>query len=486
MSKFQTIEFYKKKDKGYDLLPFRFTSLDEENYFLSNMAGEGIVLPRIELHQFVNHELSETSGSYARLRDRAFLTDGNTNVAHDLLPIKLASRLGCLSEFTGLHLFVITLRCEHSCPYCQVSRQSEDKSNFDMSEEVAEKSLDLVFKSPSKFLKIEFQGGEPLLNFELIKKIVFSAKNRANQANKNITFVIATNLALIDDTILSFCKEHNIEISTSLDGPKEIHNKNRPRPGGDSYERTVQGIRKAQDKLGPNHVSALMTTTEASLENVKEIIDEYIKHDLGGIFLRPLSPYGFALKTKTYSKYRVNRWLEFYKEGLDYIVDLNRQGVQFTEFYSQLILKKMYTFINPGYVDLMSPAGIGIAAALYNYDGDVYASDEGRMLAEAGDKSFAIGNVLENAYEEIFLSEKLLNPLEESFAKSAPMCEECAFEDYCGADPVFHYATQKDFVGHKPTSEFCQRNMSIFRHLILLSEKDKFVADLFRKWALRC
>ena len=144
MSKFQPIEFYKKKDKGYDLLPFRFTSLDEENYFLSNMAGEGIVLPRIELHQFVNHELSETSGSYARLRDRAFLTDGNTNVAQDLLPIKLASRLGCLSEFTGLHLFVVTLRCEHSCPYCRVSRQSEDKSNFDMSEEVAEKSLDLV------------------------------------------------------------------------------------------------------------------------------------------------------------------------------------------------------------------------------------------------------------------------------------------------------------------------------------------------------
>ena len=75
-----------------------------------------------------------------------------------------------------------------------------------MSEEVAEKSLDLVFKSPSKFLKIEFQGGEPLLNFELIKKIVFSATKRADQANKNITFVIATNLALIDDTILSFVK----------------------------------------------------------------------------------------------------------------------------------------------------------------------------------------------------------------------------------------------------------------------------------------
>ena len=66
-----------------------------------------------------------------------------------------------------------------------------------------------------------------------------------------------------------------------------------------------------------------MTTTEASLENVKEIIDEYIKHDLGGIF-RDHYRHMACLKTKTYS-YRVNRWLEFYKEGLDYIVDLNRQ-----------------------------------------------------------------------------------------------------------------------------------------------------------------
>ena len=176
MSKFKPIEFYKKQKTDYELLPFRFISLNDDAYFLSNMAGEGMMLPKKELYNLVNHKLSETSDFYTKLRDRAFLTDKNTEVAKDLLPIKLASRLSCLSEFTGLHLFVVSLRCEHSCPYCQVSRQSQDKSHYDMSEEVAEKSLDLVFKSPSKYLKIEFQGGEPLLNFELIKKIVFSSK----------------------------------------------------------------------------------------------------------------------------------------------------------------------------------------------------------------------------------------------------------------------------------------------------------------------
>jgi sulfatase maturation enzyme AslB (radical SAM superfamily) len=70
-----------------------------------------------------------------------------------------------LRQVTPLHLFVVTLRCEHSCPYCQVSRQSTDRSRFDMSEETAQRALKIALDSPSARIKIEFQGGEPLLNF---------------------------------------------------------------------------------------------------------------------------------------------------------------------------------------------------------------------------------------------------------------------------------------------------------------------------------
>ena len=80
----------------------------------------------------------------------------------------------------------------------------------------------------------------------------------------------------------------------------------------------------------------------------------------------------------------------------------------------------MLTNDDPGYVDLTSPAGIGIGAIVYNYDGDVYASDEGRMLAEMGDKTFRLGNLHQDSYEEIMLSEALLAPLEESFARQRP------------------------------------------------------------------
>jgi radical SAM protein with 4Fe4S-binding SPASM domain len=175
--------------------------------------------------------------------------------------------------------------------------------------------------------------------------------------------------------------------------------------------------------------------------------------------------------------------MQFYTEGLDYIIELNRQGLDFREYYAAIILKKMLTSEDPGYVDLMSPSGIGIGAVVYNYNGGVYASDESRMLAEMGEDKFKLGNVLEHTYEQIFTSPNLLDPLEESFAFSAPMCNDCAFEPYCGADPVFHYALYKDYIGRKPESEFCARNMAIFRLLIQKMEDDTFVRRLFTRWA---
>lgn len=485
MSLFHGIEAYQPNVAAYQLLPFRYTALDDDRYVLTNLAGEYLVSDRSVLLKLLRHQLNPTDPIYCDLRARHFLMDDSTLIAPALLSLKVRTRYHRLAEFTGLHLFVVTLRCEHACPYCQVSRQSEDTLQYDMSSEAASAALDLALQSPATHLKIEFQGGEPLLNFGLIQYVVREAEARNSRLGKNLAFVIATNLALVTDEILDFCRAHSILISTSLDGPKDLHNANRPRPGGDSYERTLTGIRLARQILGPDRVSALMTTTEASLSQVRAIIDEYRAQEFPGIFLRALSPYGFAIKTRSYRAYNTERWLAFYIEGLDYIIELNRQGQDFVEYSASTILKKMLTSEDPGYVDLMSPAGIGIGAVVYNYDGYVYASDESRMLAEMGKDQFKLGHVLTHSYQEIFTSPNLLDPLEASFAYSAPMCHDCAFESYCGADPVFHYATSGDYLGRKPESEFCRRNMAIFRYLIQKMESDPFVKRLFTTWANR-
>ncbi len=451
------------------------------------MVGQHHVLPNDDFQLLVDKALPADSETLRVLRGKHFIRLAGERLPLELLALKTRTRYRRLPNFTALHMLVASLRCEHSCPYCQVSRRSSDKSRFDMSPETASKALELVFRSPSPQIKIEFQGGEPLLNFDLIEEVVERAEHRNKVEQRDLVFVIATNLALLDgsfgDHVIDFCREHSVYISTSLDGPADLHNKNRPRPGNDSWQRAVSGIRRVREDLGPDWVSALMTTTESSLERVTEIVDTYVELGLRVIFLRPISPYGFAIKTKSFGRYDAERWLDFYRRGLDYILELNRGGTPIVERYASIILRKILTNDEPGYVDLTSPAGIGIQAIVYNYDGDVYASDEGRMLAEMGDRTFRLGNVNENSWEEIIFSDALLDPLEQSFAYSAPMCNDCAFESYCGADPVYHYATSGDFVGRKAESAFCRRNMGVFDLLLDRYENDSSAREIFLDWS---
>jgi uncharacterized protein len=89
--------------------------------------------------------------------------------------------------------------------------------------------------------------------------------------------------------------------------------------------------------------------------------------------------------------------------------------------------KHLRTNRTTGFVNLQSPAGIGIGGIVFNYDGDIYVFDEGRMAAETGDKTFRLGNLLSDSYEEVMLSENLMEPLAQSLPESAPMFNECAF-----------------------------------------------------------
>lgn len=485
MSKFQAAAAYEPTEAAWELLPFRFEHFDEGRVLLTNMVGEHVFVTDDELVSVVDKALPATSPLVRQLRGKHIIRDAVEDLPLELLALKTRTRYRRLPEFTGLHIFVVSLRCEHSCPYCQVSRQSADKTRYDMSAETAQKALEMVFESPSQSIKIEFQGGEPLLNFPLVEEIVARAEELNAVYQRHLTFVIATNLALLDDAVLEFADAHDVYFSTSLDGPADLHNRNRPRSGGNSWELAVAGIRRIREALGIHRVSALMTTTEASLDRAKDIIDCYLEQGLSNIFLRSMSPYGFAVKTKSHAAYDVDRWLEFYREGLDYILELNERGVSVSEQYASIILKKMLTNEDPGFVDLTSPAGIGIGAVVYNYDGDVYASDEGRMLAEMGDTTFRLGNLHADSYRDIMLSDALLRPLEESFTLSAPMCGDCAFESYCGADPVRHQATTGDFLGRKPSSAFCRRNMAIFRLLLERYESDPKARSVFLDWANR-
>ena len=122
-----------------------------------------------------------------------------------------------------------------------------------------------------------------------------------------------------------------------------------------------------------------MTTTQLSLQHPREIVDEYVRQAFHTIFLRPISPFGFAVKTRRRTGYEMDAFLDFYRTGLDHILEINRGGYNLVEIYTKILLEKLLTPHGTGYVDLQSPSGAGLSVLVYNYDGDVYATDEARM-----------------------------------------------------------------------------------------------------------
>ena len=89
-----------------------------------------------------------------------------------------------------------------------------------MSKETAKKAVDIAMSCPTPCISIEFQGGEPLINFEVIKYIVEYADQMAIEKNKTVEYNLVSNLTLLTDEIIDYIRQHNIGVSTSIDGDK--------------------------------------------------------------------------------------------------------------------------------------------------------------------------------------------------------------------------------------------------------------------------
>lgn len=483
---FHPREHYCATNAEYSLLPFRFDRREHGDYLLVNEVGEYVVLPPPQFQSFVSHKLHPEASSYAQLKAKHFLTDQNSSALFEALAAKYRTKKSFLDGFTKLHIFVTTLRCNQSCPYCQVSRQGESAGAFDMSEEALHRSIDLMLAGPAPAVTMEFQGGEPLLAFDLLVEAVRYATEKNASVGKQIEYVVCTNLSLLEDKHLDYFKEHYVQISTSLDGPDYVHDKNRPMGKGASHAIVTHNIRRTQEALGLPAVAALMTTTRESLKYPREIVDEYLRLNLGSIFVRDLNPYGFAVKAKSALGYPTSEFLTFYKQVLAYVINVNRRGRTFPEAFATMILTKILTPWPIGFVDLQSPSGAGLGVVVYNYDGDVYASDESRMLAEMGQHVFRLGSVLEDSYADIFFGETMQMIAEAACNESLAGCSDCAYQPYCGADPVRHYSTQGDIFGHRPTSGYCAKNMGVIKHIFdLLLTQDADLERIFWAWINR-
>ena len=461
----------------YYLLPFDFTEISGMEV-LVNELGDMIISPKGTVQRIVDRTLPKDD-LYKSLVANFFISEQIIPPLAEIYAERLREKKRFLESWTGLHIFVLTLRCNQNCVYCQASSQNEDSNGCTMSRETMEKSVELMFRSPSDSITMEFQGGEPSLVPDLIEFGIELAEDKNKTAQKEIHYVLCTNSIHLTDRLLDICKKYGIVISTSLDGPAFLHNANRGKT--DSYEKVIAGIEKGRLAVGNDKVSALMTTSVEGLNYPIEIVDEYVKLGFHSMFLRALNPYGLATHNDNWSEY-TDRFIDFYKKAFEHILELNKQGTYFVEEFAAIVLRKMLTPYCTGFVDLQSPAGVINSVLIYNYDGGVYCSDESRMLAEFNDYTFRLGNV-DDKYEDLVFGKKAKEIANVWANEALAGCSDCALKQYCGADPVRNYSTQGDMYGNRATSLLCRKNKAIIEYLIsLIIERHDEVMPIFRSW----
>lgn len=463
--------------------PFRSRVLADGFVLVTSRTGDHAFFAPGEFDQFLESPQLLPLQRQAELRARFLLGDGHPSPGvRRLIASRIAAKRETISAGPSLHILVPTLQCAHSCRYCQVSRSLNDQGHT-LTPADLDAACDTIFESSSRTLTVEFQGGDPLLRFDLIERAVLRIKARNMTEHRRIRFVVASTLHQLNAPMCVFFKTHGVHLSTSIDGPRELHNRNRPIPSRDSYERTVAGIAMARAHLGHDSVAALMTTTKASLHHADAIVDEYVRLGFREIFLRPLSSYGFAKRNQALLGYSVRDFFDFYHRGLERVFHWNRQGVEIREVYTSILLNKMLSTFDAGYVDLQSPTGAGSSVLVYNYDGHVYPSDEARMLAETGDTSLRMGRI-GTPIQTLLNSPVRSGLVNASDVERAPECQVCPYSLFCAPNPVDAQAQfgTPDVPVH--TTEHCQRHMGMFDALFAtLRTANDDMLDLFHAWA---
>jgi His-Xaa-Ser system radical SAM maturase HxsB len=346
--------------------------------------------------------------------------------------------------------------------------------------------------SPSIAFELQGQGGEPLLNFDVLRHVVEFAQARSKRsAGKALSFRLLSNFTGMSEEAAEWLIANDVLVSTSLDGPASVHDWNRKWKGGSAHAEVVGWIdyfHRRYAELGRDpkqwHVDALMTATRRTLEAGRDVVDEYVARGMRTIQLRPLDCSRVDRDAWATIGYSAEEYLDFYRRTLDYILELNRQGVEISERTASVFLMKILGSDDRGGVDVQSPYSAGTGQIAYDVDGRVFPDDEARMVDATGDPIFELGHVRDLTIPDVVGHPTVRAIAAASLLDAQPMCADCWNKPFCGFSPVRNFATQGDLFGQRPRCLECKEHMAVSTKLfeLLADESDAGTARILRGW----
>ncbi|WP_026655475.1 MULTISPECIES: thioether cross-link-forming SCIFF peptide maturase [Butyrivibrio] len=306
--------------------------------------------------------------------------------------------------------------CNLRCKYCFADEGEYHGRRALMSEEVGKAALDFLVKNSGgrKNLEVDFFGGEPLMNWEVVKKLVEYGRSIEKEYDKNFRFTITTNGTLLNDEILKFVNKEMGNIVLSIDGRKEVNDSMRPRAGGQGcYDDIVPKYQKVAESRHQLRYFVRGTFTHANLD-----FSEDVKH-LAELGFKQISVEPVVASPEDWYAFKdedIPIICEEYDKLAKYYIEKHKEGKGFNFFHFNIDLEG-----GPCVAKRLSGCGSGCEYLGVTPWGDLYPCHQ-----FVGNEDFIMGNVFDGITRP-----DIRDMFKKSNVYSRPECQKCFARYYC-------------------------------------------------------
>lgn len=375
--------------------------------------------------QTLIHEMND------RYRDREDITEDDLRECYaQITRLKESGKLftpdtfeemaGALKEKTSGVVKALCLHVAHTCnlncSYCFASQGKYNGERAVMSFEVGKRALDFLIEHSGsrRNLEVDFFGGEPLMNFDVVKALVAYARSIEKEKGKNFRFTLTTNGVLIDDDVIDFANRECSNVVLSLDGRKEIHDRYRvDHAGHGSWEKIVPKFQKLVQARGGKNYYMRGTFTHANPDFLKDIQEML---DLGFRELSMEPVVAAADDPSALTEEDIPIVMEQYEQLAELMLRHDRENDPFTFYHYMIDLTG-----GPCIYKRISGCGSGTEYMAVTPWGDLYPCHQ-----FVGDERFRLGDIWQGVTN---------HEIQDEFAScnvyAHPECRDCWARLYC-------------------------------------------------------
>lgn len=306
--------------------------------------------------------------------------------------------------------------CNLNCTYCFASQGKYHGKEALMSFETGKRALDFLVESSKnrRNLEVDFFGGEPLMNWDVVKKLVSYAREIEKKYNKNFRFTLTTNGVNLDDEVTEFCNREMSNVVLSLDGRKEVHDAERKdHKGNGSYEKIVPKFIDFVKKRGDLSYYVRGTYTHKNTDFTEDILHMaslgFKEISMEPVVCAPNEPYALTDEDlpKLFSQY---------ERLAEEMIKRDREGNGFNFYHYMIDLEN-----GPCIYKRISGCGSGSEYLAVTPTGDLYPCHQ-----FVGDESYKMGTVWDGV-----TNSKMLEKFKKCNVYSKKECENCWAKLYC-------------------------------------------------------